>query len=127
MSNYNTFITAENVLKCSKKDFNALSKIWEPKGYDEDGFELESSGLNLSFDAGEKTLYIYSDEGSGDIERLPAEALTKLGQIIEAAGAEYLEFGIAHVCDRPRPGSAGGGAFRVYSDGTVKYPARVWE
>jgi len=126
MANYYRNVTAFEVLRASKRDFEALAKVWEPEGYDEDGFEKEASGLVVIYDKDEKGLYIYSEE-SGDIERVPAEALKKLGEIIEKAGKPFLEFGWADYCDRPRPGSSGGGEFRVYPDGSVKYPSVVWE
>lgn len=126
MSNCYRIVTAEESVKCSKKNFLALQKLWEPEGYDAEGFCLETSGIELEYIPEEKGLYLYSEE-FGDIDNVPEAALKKLGEIIKAAGKEYLEFGVAEYCDRARADSANGGRFRVYANGTVKHPKRTWD
>ncbi len=124
MSNCYTLITAEEKIACSKKDFNALQKVWEPVGYDKDGFELPSSGLVLQLEEGK--LFVFSEE-SGDESCIPEVALKKLGAIIKKAGKEFLEFGYACYSDRMFVGSAGGGAFRITADGEIQHASTVWK
>lgn len=124
MSNCYTLVAAEELLACSKSDYQALKKIWEPEGYDEEGFELPSSGLELKMV--DDQLFIVSEE-SGDESCIPDIALKKLGEIIQKAGKEYLEFGYANYCDRPLPGSRGGGSFRITAAGEIKHASTVWK
>lgn len=123
MSNCYTLITAAEKIPCSKADFKALQKVWEPVGYDDDGFELPSSGLILELKDGK--LFIFSEE-SGDESCIPEAALKVLGDIIAKADKEALEFGYACYSDRTAPGSTGGGNFRVTASGELEQAITAW-
>ena len=127
MADYFTVITAEESIDCSKEDYDRLYDVFEPIGEDEDGYEFEQSQLTLNYSAERKSLYIYGEEGNANEEHITPEGLKVLGEIIQKAGKEYLEFGVGSYCTRPRPGSSGGYSFRVYADGTLRYPKQVWD
>lgn len=139
MANCYGLVSAEEVVKCSKKDFDALKKqLCE----DNDNEQRENSGFDVEFYEGEngyvrngalpkgngKTgeMYMFAEE-YGDPGCLSEVFLKKLGKLIKKAGKEYLEFGTAYYCDKLRVGSCGGGAFRVYADGKLVHAKMLFE
>jgi hypothetical protein len=49
-----------------------------------------------------------------------------IGTLIARAGMPHVEFGVALTCDKLRPGSHGGGAFRILPNGLIVYPEITW-
>lgn len=103
-------------LRCSKEDADELKTLWNEKSEEadcSDGFDVELMG--------DDNLYIFADE-FGDIESVPIEAKKKIGEILAKAGMEYLTFGYASYNSRNLQGTQSGGTFRLYKDGTIRYP-----
>jgi len=122
MSNCYKIVTAERVLKnCSETDFQRLHELLQPKGDDPD-----YHGFKLEWDRGDDKLYMYAPE-SGNEDMLPEKFLEELGKLIELGGDIELRFGYAVYDDKPRPGSAGGGAFAITKEGILVYPRENWE
>ena len=120
MPNYNTIITPEAGLPCTKDEADAigerLRQAWEDG---EDRFH----GFTTSYEDGQ--LYLEAEE-SGTPGELPDDVLTQIGGLITRAGLPYLEFGSAFTCSRLVPGSHGGTAFRIYPDGSLVARVEVW-
>lgn len=107
-------------LKCSKEDADALRELWNAKSEEadySDGFDMQMMGEHL---------YIFADE-FGDIESVPVEVRNKIGEIVSKGGLEYLTFAFASYNSRNLQGTQGGGTFRLYKDGTIRYPQIKYE
>lgn len=108
-------------LRCSEEDADALAALWDEKSEEADSSDGFSTQL-----MGDDNLYIFADE-FGDIESVPVEVKKKIGEIIEKAGMEYLTFGYASYNSRNLQGTQSGGTFRLYKDGTIRYPIINYE
>lgn len=122
MANSYFVVTAEEEVKCSKKEHKALIDLINEQ---EDEGDV-SCGLSFEYDDKTKGMYIFSDE-SANPDDLSKEALEMIGKMIKKSGKKYLELGYANYCDRPRMGSAGGGAFRIYPNGEMVFSKMVFE
>ena len=137
MADYYNQCTAENALKVSKEDYKVFM--------DEHNQTLELSGFSAEYDEDHEMLYFYSEgEGfspsldyddnflddpdfhDGIAEEKSLTMWVDLGKLIEKAGEEYLEFGVAFVCSKALPGSFGGTAFRVLTSGEILWAERTW-
>lgn len=120
MPNYNTIITAEAGLPCTKEEADAIGErlraAWE------DG-EDKFHGFTVSYEDGQSFL---EAEESGTPGELPEDVLKQIGALIARAGRPYLEFGCAFTCSRLVPGSHGGTAFRIYPDGSLVDRIEMW-
>lgn len=133
MAEYYTDITCDEVLKCSDEDAQALIKALlgeeKPESFD-DGAGLRAVhpdsyfAIEVHRRAGE--VYFFA-ERYADVDQIPDAFLQALGGLLRKLGKEHLEFGIAYTGSKHDPGSHGGGNFRIYHDGTVRWPERVWE
>jgi len=115
--NYNTIVTPEEGLPCTKQE---ADEIEECLGVGEDD---ELHGFTVDFEDG--LMYLVAEE-SGSWSQLPAEALEKVGALIRKAEKPYWEFGAAFTASRMVPGSHGGTAFRIMADGTVVDRTETW-
>jgi len=133
MSDYYTDITCTEVLKCSNEDAQALVRSLigdeQPEIFD-DGRGLravhEDSCFAIEADMRSGEVYFFA-ERCADIEQIPTAFLQTLGALLRKMGKEHLEFGIAYTGSKHDAGSHGGGSFRIYQDGTLRWPAQVWE
>lgn len=132
MSNYYQQITAVDSIECCEADFERLQsalnddvaeRLRELEGDHGFEFSYEPTGAK-SYRRG--FLYIYAPD-FGNVDIIPEAALGVIGEIIAAAGMEYLEFGAASYCDKCCPDSAGGFRFRIHKTGYVEYAKTVWE
>jgi hypothetical protein len=118
VANYYATVTTDKGLKASRDEYNALKAALEVAK--DDG---ECSGFEVEYYDGE--VYVFAPE-SGDWEELPRDFLALLGALIAKNGLEFLEFGAAFTCDKPRIGSHGGTYFRVRSNGSLWEPTLTW-
>ena len=112
-----TTITAERSLKATADEYEALHAALEASG-EESGI----SRLQVEYHDGE--VYLFTEEGGYD--ELSYESLTLIGALIAKNDLNYLEFGVAFICDRPIMGSHGGTYFRVRKDGSLWEPRFKW-
>ena len=129
MANYYAVTTAVCGIKCSDEDYEDLIEAISKEKEDEDGEPIQVNfECLLSQENGEQQLYICSDSDySANIDDVPEPALKVIGRIVEKAGLPYWEFSVGYYCDKPRPGSAGGDAFRIYPDGSVRFAELKWD
>lgn len=136
MSEYYTDITCNEVLKCSDEDAQALIKALvgnvgdeTPESFD-DGAGLRAvhpdSCFAIEVDKRAGQVYFFA-ERYADIDQIPEDFLQALSALLRKLGRNYLEFGIAYTGSKHDPGSHGGGNFRIYQNGTLRWPEQVWE
>ena len=124
MSDYYTTFTAEETIKCSEEEFNALVKsIGIEKGVKIDGGEAltathEESALSVEFSPKENELYIYGEQNAS-VDAIPAKFIEELGKLLKIRKLPFLEFGVAFTCSKAGPGSHGGDAFRITDGGKL--------
>lgn len=134
MPEYNTEVTAEVSLKCSKKDALVivdalLAGSAETDDYADstrDGVRTVhhyTSGINLEIDKTE--LYIFG-LGSVSVEEAPSAFWVAVGKLLKKLKMPFLQFGMAYTCSKHCPGSFGGTNFRLYPDGEIEFPKEVW-
>jgi hypothetical protein len=114
MANCHHEIIARNTIPCSNKRFAQLQAALLIHCPDEDGFTHE-----MTAHWSEGQLHMYSTEG-GEIDLLPQQAIEVIVMILKEANLDYWEFGYCYYCDKPRPGSAGGGVRRILENGKIE-------
>jgi hypothetical protein len=112
-------MTAVESIPCTEKDVDALC---EQVNRDEEDGEV-SSGMGFEYSDG---LYIFAEE-FGSPEELSETARKMIGALLKKAGKSFIQIGFAEYCDKLREDSAGGGAVRIYANGSVKYAKLVWK
>ena len=133
MSEYYTDLTCNDVLNCSAEDAQILIKALlgekEAESFDE-GTGLRAvhpeSCLAIEVDKRAGRVYFFA-ERYADVDQIPDAFLQALGALLRKLGYEFLEFGIAYTGSKHDPGSHGGGNFRIYQDGSLRWPEQVWE
>ena len=131
MSDYYTTFTAEETIKCSEEEFNALVKsIGIEKGGKIGGGEVltathEESALSVEFSPKENELYVYGEQNAS-VDAIPAKFIEELGKLLKIRKLPFLEFGVAFTCSKARPGSHGGDAFRITDGGKLVMAERTW-
>ena len=110
-------VTADEFLKATPDEFQALENELEADCINEHGFELEYGNYGV--------LLFTPDDGHED--DLPKAFLLQFGLLIAANGMEYLSFGVAYTSDGAQPGTLGGSEFRIYADGSIERPRVVWD
>ncbi len=114
MSNSFAAITAEALLPCSADTFARLKKMLETGPH---GFEVSYR---------DKGIFIFA-QFSGFPDELPAEFLAEVARLIAASKRQYLFLGEAVYSDTLRPGSHGGGGFRIMRSGKLIHGTLVFE
>jgi hypothetical protein len=133
MSEYYTDITCNEALKCSAEDTQALIKalIGEetPESFDGGtGLRAVHQDSCFAIEVGKRAGQVYFfAERYADVDQIPEAFLQALSALLRKLGRNYLEFGIAYTGSKHDPGSHGGGNFRIYHDGTLRWPEQVWE
>jgi hypothetical protein len=131
MSDYYTTFTSEETIKCSEEEFNALVKsIGIEKGGKIGGGEVltathEESALSVEFSPKENELYICGEQNAS-VDAIPAKFIEELGKLLKIRKLPFLEFGVAFICSKARPGSHGGDAFRITDGGKLVMAERTW-
>lgn len=126
--NYNTIVTPEEGLPCSKKEADAITILLEEEDPADD---CESSGFQFVFEppafgVGRRGMGYLEAEEYGTWDALPDAVLRRIGKLIARAGKPYLECGVAFTGSRMRVGSHGGTAFRIYADGSIVNRIESW-
>ena len=110
MPDYYTTFTAEETIKCSEEEFNALVKsIGIEKGVKIGGGEAltathEESALSVEFSPKENELYIYGEQNAS-VDAIPAKFVEELGKLLKIRKLPFLEFGVAFTCSKAGPGA----------------------
>jgi hypothetical protein len=131
MPDYYTTFTAEETIKCSGKEFNALVKSMGIKKAEkiDDGEALtmthEESALSVEFSPKENDLYVYGEQNAR-VDAIPAKFIKELGKLLKIRKLPFLEFGVAFTCSKARPASHGGDAFRITDGGKLVMAVRTW-
>lgn len=117
------------------KELNALLEAGAPSEEWENASNVEreelcidptvDSNMRLDWFEGRAHLRL-QDEESSSSEGLSKEFLLALGECLRQAEYPYLEVGYAFTADKLWPGTHGGGAFRIYPDGTLVRPKWTW-
>jgi hypothetical protein len=125
MTDYYTSMAAVNLIKCSKEDCLEFARFLK--------MELENEGTELCLqseyrdDGEQRGLFIFSkDFFSLDELDDNQKVRNEIGRLIERAGEEYVEFGIANTASAMVPMGVDGGSFRIYKDGEIVYPEQKW-
>lgn len=128
--NYTT-ITAENTIKCTREEAEALMRTLtntiptQPDSEQVITVTHESACLSIEFDTRDNEIYFFAED-YGNVDEIPHEFLTELGRILTRLNKPYIEFGVAFHASKAYPGSSGGTAFRITKDGEVIEPEVVW-
>jgi len=120
MANSYSQCTPECVLKATKKEAENLIKLAQYTEEQEDAGEYH--GFSFEYYNG---FYMYAEDNF-DVSYFGTDFLKALGKLIKKNKMEYLLFGYAYTCSKLRPGEFGGGEFRIYTDGKIKYPTIIW-
>ena len=119
MADYFTHHTSEEFVACSEEQFAKLEELLAldpPANEPDHGFEIEYANGSA---------YLFA-ETNGCTGSLPEPFLKFFGSLIHAAGLACLEVSFACTCSKMRPGSHGGGAYRIMPNGDVVYKKRFW-
>jgi hypothetical protein len=114
MANCYFEIIATETIPCSDERFAQLAEALLIHSPDEDGFTHE-----MTVTRSDGQLHMYSTEG-GEIDLLPQQAIEVIVMILKEANLDFWEFGYCYYCDKPRPGSAGGGIRRILKNGKIE-------
>lgn len=114
--NYYTVVTAEDMIPCSKEEYEELAVI----------LDGGCAGMDCEYDKETPGIYLFCEENFS-IDELPDDFFDKIGSLLKKANMPYMQFGVACYGDRSVPGSAGGTAFRIDAEGDVHNPRRTWD
>lgn len=113
MANDYFLLRASDYIQCSKENYEKLKTAL----LDYPTFEVfYQDGMMYLYSDGDCDFDVLEDEGDKDT------VVDILKDIVREAGVKFLSFCYAHYCDKPRPGSCGGGEFRIYPDCGIIYP-----
>ena len=126
MSNCYSAITANETLKATSEEYNALKAAIETCNEEtiqaSGGDDAYRCGFEVQYQGG--TVLIGGLFEEGDV--YSTAFLHLLGILIAKNGLEYLEFCEVVTCDRPRAGGTGGTVFRIRADGSRWDPTLTW-
>lgn len=132
MPDYFTDITAAETLKCTPEEANALVRalVGDETPEEIDGgaglrATHSDSLVSVEYDRKAGEIYIFGEDYA-DINQVPEQFLTALGELLKKRGKAYLEFGYANTCSKHCPDSHDGGRFRIDASGHFIEPKIVW-
>lgn len=123
MANNYAYMTPERELPCSEADANHLQLLLEADCASEDEEHGYYHGLRLHYWEGKINL-CHDDHAS--YQGMSRETTEFIGQLIDKAGCDYWQFGLAFTCDKARCGEFGGGYIRIHKDGSIEEADLVW-
>ena len=118
---YSTMVPYD-FIKCSLEDFEGLQRVLLSENQRLE--DEEDLNLCLATEYLDGELFIYA-ENFGD-DSLPENVCSAIGRLLRISGKEFLEFEYAQTSSRIMIRSHGGGALRIYNDGTLVHPEIVW-
>jgi len=124
MADWYTECTANDVLTVCRPKADLLVKALS-QSEDSNYFHGFTADLRVHANSKQVDVFLYA-KNDMDLDGFSDDVLRLIGKTIEAAGRDFLEFGVIYLCNVMRPGTCWGSGFRIYTDGSIVWSRVVW-
>ena len=121
MNDYYSAMAPYGCIPCSLEDFESLQHVLL---VERQRLEAEDTVFCLDIEYIDGELFIYAKHF--DCYSLPEKVCCAIGRQLTLSGQEFLEFGYSQTATYIMLKTHGGGAFRIYNDGTLVWPKIIW-
>lgn len=125
MSNYYVHAAAERAIPCTEPEAQQIEDFLLHDAEESAETAEAGCGLHFEYDPKEGDGYLYGEEGA-NVSEMPDDVAKAIGRLVGQAGLPHLEIGVSFTCERCRPGSQGGTAYRLYPDGRLVEQRVFW-